>query len=37
MHQDGLFIGVDVELDDVAITIAVQELITCDEREKRRL
>lgn len=29
MHQDGLLARVDVELDDVALAVAVQKLITC--------
>lgn len=33
MHQDGLFIRVNVELDDISVTTAVQELITCEETE----
>lgn len=34
MHQDGLLVGVDVELDDVAVLIAVQQLITWMMRQK---
>lgn len=37
MHQDRLVIRVDVELDDIAVTTAVQELITCEETEEDRL
>lgn len=29
MHQDGLLARVDVELDDIALPVAVQKLITC--------
>lgn len=29
MHQDSLLARVDVELDDVALAVAVQKLITC--------
>lgn len=36
MHQDRPVIGVGVELDDVSITITVQQLITCKERTTER-
>lgn len=29
MHQDNLLARVDVELDDVALAVAVQKLIAC--------
>lgn len=31
MHQDDLLARVDVELDDVALAVAVQKLITCEK------
>lgn len=34
MHEDGLLVGVDVELDDIAVSITEQQLITWTEREK---
>lgn len=39
MHQDHLFICVNVELDDITFTITVQQLITCKvgDTEKERL
>lgn len=36
MHQDGLLVRVHVELDDVALAIAVEKLKTCTETRKER-
>lgn len=36
MHQDGLLVRVHVELDDIALTITVEKLITCTETQKER-
>lgn len=35
MHQDNLFLCVNVEFDDIAVAITVQKLITCMVREGR--
>lgn len=39
MHQDGLLISVDVELDDITFAITVQQLVTCKvgDGEKEKL
>lgn len=36
MHQDGRFVGVHVELDDISLAVTVQQLITWEQRERDR-